>query len=59
MRSSARFPVMVPAAAAGAPEEDAAGAVAPLTWSEGVDVVVAIMDSDVCAVLIFAGKCRW
>lgn len=54
MRSSARFPGMAPAAAT----EDEAEAAVPLTWREGVVVVVAIMDGDVCAVLVFTVKCR-
>jgi len=59
MRSSARFPVIAPVAAADVPDEDEVGAAVPLTWREGVEVVVAITEGGLCAVLVFAGKCRW
>jgi len=54
IRSSARFPGTAPAAAT----EDEVEAALPLTWREGVEVVVAIMDGDICAALIFTAKCR-
>lgn len=52
MRSSARFPGTAPTAVT----DDEDGAAVPLTWREGVEVVVAIMGGD--AVLIYTANCR-